>query len=247
MSNTLLATVVIAGVVGASSAAVTGALLAPQDPGTEMREPATKADLISPGLTAEFAALRQQNMELADRIVDLEMQASMASTETRREPAEAAVDPEMEKMKAELASLLASMKGASGDVPASFTATVSSALADIREQEEADRDVKRTERRAERTETRLTEIAEKLGLDSTQVNDLRDHTIAFDAKRQTAFREARELGDFGSIRETMSTLRDENNAALQSIFSPSQYRGGNSSNNSNNDGGGSSRRGRGGF
>lgn len=223
MSNTLLATVVIAGIVGASSAAVTGALMAPSESENQSRAVVEKADLASPNLAAEFASLRQQNTELADRIMELEMQAAIGGTETRREASVAAVDPQMEEMKAEMASLLATMKGSSDEIPASFTATVTTALADIREQEEVERDRKRTERRSERTEDRLAELAEKLGLDQTQVNDLRDHTVAFEEKRQAAFKEARELGDFGAMRETMGAMRDENNTALKSIFSPSQY------------------------
>ena len=223
MSNTLLATVVIAGVVGASSAAVTGALMAPTSGDNEIQAVATKADLAGSELMAEVSSLRDQNVELADRIVDLEMRISMVGSEPRREPAMASVDPELEKMKADMATLLSSMQGESAEVPASFTASVGTALATIRDQEEAERTERRTERRAERTEKRLTDLAEKLGLNSTQVNDLREHTLAFDEKRSTLFAEARELGDFGSMRETMGTLRDENNAALQNIFSPAQY------------------------
>ncbi len=115
----------------------------------------------------------------------------------------------------------------------------------------------------------LTDLAEKLGLNPTQVNDLREHTLAIEEKRQAMFAEARELGEFGSMRENMRTLREESNVALQGIFTPSQYqqytdenlgggrggfdgggggrRGGGGGGNNGGGGGGGGRRGGGGF
>ena len=223
MSNTILATVVVAGLVGASSAAITGALLTPSAE-SEQRELVAKADLEGSDLAQEVQSLREQNTDLMQRIVDLEMQASLASnTSERREPARLETDEELEAMKADMAALLATMNGKSDNIPANFTATVSTALNDIREQEEAEREQRREERRVERNEQRIQQVAEKLGLNPTQVNDLRDHVNLFDEKRSALFAEARELGDWGSMREAGRALRDEAEAGIQNILSPAQY------------------------
>lgn len=222
MSNTILATVVVAGLVGASSAAITGALLTPEQ--DSQPELLAKADLADPNLSSEIENLRQKNDELTNRIVELEMQASLAGSSTeRREPATVDTDQEFESMKADLAALLATMNGKSDNIPANFTATVSTALDQIREQEEAEREKRREERRIERTEQRIQDVAEKLGLNPTQVNDLRDHLNLFEEKRNALFAEARELGDWGSMREAGRALRDEAEAGLQNIFSPAQF------------------------
>ena len=272
MSNTFMAAAVIAGLVGASSAAVTVSVLSPSDTDSGIHEVSTKAELSGSDLATEIAALRQQNTELMNRVVDLEMSASLAGTGSeRREPVAVATDGEYEAMKEELKSLLATMQGSSDVVAPVFRESVATVVEDIKAQEEAERDLRRAERRTERTEKRLDDLAEKLGLNPTQVNDLREHTLAIEEKRQAMFAEARELGEFGSMRENMRTLRDESNVALQGIFTPSQYQqytdenlggggrggfggggggrdgGGGGGNNNGGGGGGRGRGGRGGF
>ena len=154
MSNTLLATVIIAGVVGGSSAAVTAAMLAPSE--SESEEVAAKAELADLDLAAEVAALRKKNDEFMERIVDLEMSISLVGTEPRREAAAPAVDPEFEELKEEMAALISTAKGSPNQVTPILEASVSTALANIREREDAERDQARTERRAQRIEDRLT-------------------------------------------------------------------------------------------
>ena len=219
MSNTIIATVLIAGAVGAGSAVAVNALSpAPETTTTQAIAPGSG----SSDLVEQVAALQKQNEELTNRILELEMTASTPRAETR-EAVAVGPDPELEKLKADLASIMASIQKGPDNVTPAFTASVSAALEDIREKEDAEREAKRAERRAERIDDRIASISEKLGLTPAQGNDLREHYNVFEEKRNALMAEARESGDWGNMRETFRGLRDESNTALQTILTPSQY------------------------
>ena len=218
MSSTILPTILIAAVAGGAAATMTSLVLKPEKT-EEVAAISPTSD--SSELALEIEGLRKSNAALLERLDALEMSAALAG-ETRTPALEpASVDIDLEQ---ELRALMASMKVSSdGGVSRDFQNSVSAALESIRAEEEAERDAKREERRQERTEERLSELAEKLGLNPTQVDSLRTHYSELEAKRTEMFALARELDDWGSMREDMRALRDEAETGLQNIFSPAQF------------------------
>lgn len=119
----------------------------------------------------------------------------------------------------QLASLndaVADMGGEEG--PGMFTmGDVSDALQAIRDQEDLDRDEARELRREERLEERLAAVATELSLDTYQQQQLGDAARLSMEAMDTTMNEARESGDWGSMRDVMETSRTSFEAAT-SLF-----------------------------
>ncbi len=155
---------------------------------------------------------------LADRIARLEARPLAAST-PRRAPVALPAAP---AMPAELERLAASLSDESAPLPSNFTARVGEAMEEVRELERQEEAARREERFEDRMERRLAELQESLGLSTGQVlslgNVLRDDRTA----RTELFTEIRESGDWGSIREASQALREDRDAALAGVLTPSQ-------------------------
>ncbi|GEM_PF-2924830 len=113
------------------------------------------------------------------------------------------------------------MKGEDG--PAMFTmGDVSDALQAIRDQEDEDRDAARELRREERLEERLAAVASELSLDTYQQQQLGDAARLSMETMDTTMSEARESGDWGSMRDAMETSRTSFEAATALFLSLDQ-------------------------
>ena len=169
-------------------------------------------------ITDRMEQLLEGQEVLADRLSRLEARP-MASSNPRRAPV---APPETPAMPAELERLAASLSDETAPLPANFTARVGEAMEEVRELERQEEAARREERNEERMERRLVELQESLGLSNGQVlslgNVLRDDRTA----RTELFTEIRESGDWGSMREASQALREDRNAALAGVLTPSQ-------------------------
>jgi hypothetical protein len=216
MKQTPLLTVVIAGVVGAASAAGTAVLLSPQ---SSERAQVAAADPLAPktDYDAQFGELRKQNEDLLLRI---------AALETRPAPAAAMRAPVGDDgFQDEVRNWMASFEDESGQVPEAFVASVGDALDQIRDQEREERSQQMADAQAERLEERLGELKEKLGLSQYQVDEMRTVLTEQNLKRAELFAGGWENIDRGSMRETMQTMREETDTALATILTPDQLEG----------------------
>ncbi len=218
MNSPIIIAGIVAAVVGGSTAVITGTL-------TSSASEAQEAAAVSPGestseLVTALNELRETNTRLENRLAMLEDQVRNATDNrvaavTPDEPASVSYD-------ADLQALLASLRNPGDGVPAALQDTVAEAIKNIEAEEDAERTARRAEQRAERLDTRLTELQTKLGLDNTQVENMKTVLTDAEVKRTTAFTELRESGDWQNGRELMRTMRDETNAALGQIMTPAQ-------------------------
>ncbi len=113
-----------------------------------------------------------------------------------------------------------------GRTTENFQVLVASALDEIREQEENERNLKEHEQMLERLETRLVDLTEELGLTPYQVKEMRPLLLAQEEKRMELFNAMREgAGDFRNVREEMRTIRDEHVQAVANVLTPEQLEG----------------------
>ena len=216
MNQGPLLTVVIAGIVGAASAAGTAVLLAPS---TSERAQVAAANPIGPKKSYDEALgeLRRQNDELLMRI---------AALESRPDAAPAVRAPVGDDgFKDEVRNWMASFEDESGQVPEAFVASVGDALDQIREQERLERQQEMADAQAQRLEERLNQLREELGLSQYQVDEMRTVLTEQDLKRAELFAGGWENVDRGAMRETMQTMREETDKALATILTPDQLEG----------------------
>jgi len=218
MNSPIIIAGVVAAVVGGASAVVATTL-------TNSTAEHSEAAAVSPGqsngeLISALNELRQTNQALETRLAMLEDQ--VRDSADSRVAAIDPIEPASVSYDADLQALLTSLKNPSDGVPAALQETVAEAIKNIEAEENAERDARRAEQRAERLDTRLAELQGKLGLDNTQVADMKKVLTDSELKRTTAFTDLRESGDWQGGRELMRTMRDETNAALGKIMTPAQ-------------------------
>jgi len=164
-------------------------------------------------------ALRSQIDVLELRLAVLEAGAS-----DRREPAEEGPgDPLAEAAEERALSELASaLQKPGSQLPDTLKLGVEQAVQDIREAERLERDAQRAEALIDRTETQLASLVTALDLTPVQTDAMRDYITTYEEKRTQLREDARDSGDFNSIRESMRTLRDESRTSLALILDPTQ-------------------------
>jgi len=222
MKQAPLLTVVIAGVVGAASAAGTALLISP---GSSDRAPVAAASPTSQknDYDDEIGELRRQNEDFLLRIAALESRPASAALVPARAPIG---DDGFEE---EVRDWMASFEDQDGQVPEAFVASVGDALDQIRDQEREERQVSMAEAQAERLEERLTELQTELGLSQYQVDELRPVLTSQNERRAELFAGGWENIDRGSMRENMQAIREETDKALSTILTGEQLEGYNQS------------------
>jgi len=175
--------------------------------------PASSSDApaVAEKLTAQLDELTRQTQKLNSRIDRLESKVAMAAAMNADAiEADVAAGADDEPIRA---AVVASEQDTEPDVIV-LKDQVSTALKEIREQEEKERDEERAERRAERFEQQLAELAQELNLTPYQTNSLRDTLTEERTKFDTARDEARDAGDWGAMRDSMTKIREETKTAL---------------------------------
>ena len=234
MNQAPLLTVVIAGVVGAASAAGTALFLSPE---TSDRALAAAASPTSKqnDYDKEIGELQRQNDDLLLRIAALEGRPAAAA------PVRAPIGDD--GFEEEVRDWMASLENKNDQVPEAFVASVGDALDQIRDQEREERLQTMAEEQAERLEERLTELQVELGLSQYQIDELRPVLTAQNLRRAELFSGGWENIDRGSIRENMQAIREETDKALGTILTGEQLEGYNKSERGDRWGGGGGNRG----
>lgn len=113
-----------------------------------------------------------------------------------------------------------------GDLPAGpgFDSMVAAVIEQRDQEEAAARDQRRAEQQQRQIEERSKRLAEELGLDAVQTDQLAKVMTETSEARNHYFREMREAGtwDREAIREGMETLRTEESAKLETFLTPTQ-------------------------
>ncbi len=212
--NTPLVAALTAALVGAGAAVVTTTLTS---------EPAASPSLAAPQddprvgeLAAELARLRDENASLSERLAYLE------SRPARVEAPRAAAEETAESVDAETKKLVAAMTAPGAEVPPELEDTVRRALSSIRDQEAQERQREAEEAAAERVDERMEELREQLGLTGYQTDQMRTAMLDFNMTRTQIFQQARDSGDWGSMRETMRDAFSGYRENLEQILTPIQ-------------------------
>lgn len=216
MKQTPLATIVIAAVVGAASAAGTATLLAPSTP--ERAQVAAADPKVKVDYDSQLRELHKENEDLLMRIAALESRPATAAS--AREPI--SVDDGFED---EVRSWMASFADEQGQVPEAFVASVGEALDQIRDKEEKARQEKMLADQAARLEERLTQLREELGLSQYQVDEMRGVLTAQNERRTELFAGGWQNVDREAMRTGMESIRDDTQKALGGILTPEQLDG----------------------
>lgn len=106
-----------------------------------------------------------------------------------------------------------------------FDAAVGAVIQQREEQEDAERDERREDRRQEQLETRIAELSEQLGLDSSQTEALSSALNDSSVARNEFFADMRENGwggDREGIRERMTEIGEQETEALSASLTPEQ-------------------------
>jgi len=105
-----------------------------------------------------------------------------------------------------------------------FDAAVGAVIQQREQQEDAERDARREERRLEQLETRVTELAEQLGLDSMQTEVLSKALNESSVARTAFFADMREngWGDRDGIRTRMTEISELETETLSASLTPEQ-------------------------
>jgi len=127
----------------------------------------------------------------------------------------------------ELRKLLASLNDVGSPPPAGLQSMVERALEVRDEQEQREREERRRVAAEERLDRRVADLAEKLGLDPTQQQGMRQVLSERDLVRDQFMEQMRGGGFAGADRETIrdqaQTLYEESNTQIQSLLSPAQW------------------------
>jgi len=176
-----------------------------------------EGDLVA--LRQEFLSLRDENNALRMRLTAVEERAAAAAALR-----EAVIADVTDADGATQGSAEAAAPGAlaAGELPPRFRDSVATALEDIRAEEERDRDDRRREAVEQRLEDRLDELAIELQLEPYQTDQLRGVISTDTVRRGEIMTEARESGDWGSLRDAFSESREETRLAVAEILTSEQ-------------------------
>jgi len=216
MKNALLIAIIAGALSGALSGLVVGTLMS-----DSASEPApTLAPIEDSAWVDPLEELREEARELRNRIGMLESRPQAAP---ERQVADEVAIVEAEVLREELEQLVGALRDNDAQLPDSLKAGVTNAVRDLRAEEERERDERRRTAVEQRIEDDLAELTSKLGLDNTQVAQVRTVMQKSEQARTAAFTAAREQGDFGGMREKMRSLRQESNDELQKVLTPVQF------------------------
>ena len=213
---------ILAGAVAGLAAGMLGVLLTTDDgpraqpAATEPLLPAETTSEATEALAGELAALTDEIENLRARIAWLEEAAA-----NPRQPVDTSPEP-LAQADEELTELATALATPGRPLPENLKVGVEQVLQDVRQAERAERDARRAEVIEERTEERLTELVDELGLTPVQTEQMRTHLASYSTKRNEIFETARESGDFFNVRESMRDLRRESDEALALILDPTQ-------------------------
>jgi hypothetical protein len=229
MKEHLLAGIVAGALAGAVAGLAASSFFAParetaSDPAKISLSPGGSADIGGTSeIRAELETLRAKNVDLSQRLAELEdlrWELEQTRVPARENPSDVAIDVETVD---QLRRLTAALEDPGTPLPENLLAGVSSALQTIREEEDRERDEQRRAAEAERFDERIVDLTDRLGLTLVQTDQMRGHMETMSDRRSELMREARDSGDFGSIRQQMRGLRDEANAGLGEILTPAQF------------------------
>ena len=181
-----------------------------------------QADTVAIALLEErLDDLVRQNERLSEQVTRLEDRPMMNAPVRADVVPEAPPSLEEERVVAMMEELQNS-KGKSPTLPENFKLQVGSVLEEIRSQEEEEREKQREEARLERREKQLQQLAEKLGMDTYQTNSMRVALANQDAQLQKAREEIRDTGNWTSMRDAMTSTREETLRAISLFLTPTQ-------------------------
>ncbi|KAA3611494.1 MAG: hypothetical protein DWQ01_05225 [Planctomycetota bacterium] len=211
----ILLPVLLAGLFAGALGGMLGTMISTPTEGATSEEVSLDAESLR-----SLKALESQLMELSGRVESLE-DRPMAALARR----EIANNESVDGLPAELEELARALQAQGGEnqMPEAFQAQVKKTLEDIREQEDQEREQRREEARVQRREDFLSRVQEELWLDDEQVNRMRELMALNDQKRQQMFEDARESGDWQTVRDQFQDWREESMNQLSSILTPTQY------------------------
>jgi len=218
MKQPVLICALAGAITGAGSATLTAIVMAPPTVQTTSAPTALEFDA-EESVARQIGAIGEEIEALARRIDLLEQTPIMSAPSRVSAAPEASMVEELDAV----AQVQKAMMLPNGDPNPLMMPYVEQALQAIRDQEERERDERRHEQALERVEERITELTEKLGLDKFQADNMRTILTDQSIRRDDMMREARESGDFGTIRETMQTMRDEYHTQIAAVLSPAQF------------------------
>ncbi len=198
-------------VVAALAAGVLGAVVV--GPGSAPPPAVDGADLIE--LRTEMQELARTNRRLQERLDVLETRPAVVHVPAA--PAEVAAET-VREVEVEPPPPVADRN----ERPVVLKEQVSEALQAIRAEEERQREEDREKRRQERTEEQLARLAQELGLNAYQTNQLRDAMAKQREKWDAARESVRENGDWEGIRTAMEKVREEMNVTLGTFMTREQ-------------------------
>ncbi len=223
MKNTILISVLVGALAGASSSLMTSAFVSTASPGDEGARSLEGLNPPQPGdaegIMEQLIALRRQGDELAMRLTALES----ARAGRAREVVAGAESEDYAQLQQDIADLAAALKNPQSAQAAGLRNSVRFAMEQLREEENAEREREREGRDIARIDERLAELQSKLGLDQVQMKSMREVLLTESTKRTELFQEMRGGGmDRQTIRAAMGELRDETKASLSNILTPMQ-------------------------
>jgi len=205
---------------GGVAAVGTATLMAPET-AAEASDSSPSAQAID-SLRHEVQRLADEQSQMTSKLQTLELRMTAANTSGNGEVQPlAGTAPELAELQQQVAQLNARVGGGDTGEPMVIE-TVSAALEQIRDQEDADRRKARDEARAERTEERLAELTEELGLDSYQQGKMSGVMTTYGESRDSIMESARESGDFGGLRDSFEALHGQISENLAGFLTPSQ-------------------------
>lgn len=212
-------------VLGLLGAGVVGGLtthfLAP----TPAEAKSTESEAISPALgNTDIGPLSQQLAAITKRLELLEAGDALSS---RRPASESPLMLPPEQLEEAVAAAIAGKVGGTS----SMQSMVASTLDQIRAQEEAQKEIERDQQRQDALQRRVDRLTEDLGLYPDQATKMLDILSTESAKRDELRNAMRDgAGDFTTVRDDMSALRDSTKLAVSEVLSAEQLEKYNESN-----------------
>jgi hypothetical protein len=182
-------------------------------------------------LVATVDRLKTENEDLRARVDALETRNVMAEgmAATRMSVDSEGAPPSNEELLASLEQLAMALQNPSSaaSVPTGFRAMVDQAIEDRTAEERAQRELEREQQRLARNTERVNQLAEELGLDAWQSEEMLTVYIERDAAFEALRDELRDSGmggrNFRNAGESFTQLNDEYTQKIQGVLSPEQY------------------------
>lgn len=228
MSSQIPLALIVGLVAGGTGAAAVTLLQPNASPGNSGRTAATLND--SSELLQQVRAMSETNATIVTRLQRLEAEIAMGAVPQQiRMPV--SVDNEPIDLDAAVAAAVAKLSTSSSGafVSPDFRKQVETVLELKAEEDRLAREQKRAQTEAQMLEDRLAKLQTDLGMDSRQVDGMRQIFIESDAKR-SEMRDAMRgqangdaPADFQTMRTQWQSLQDGMNLQIQGVLTPSQY------------------------